>query len=615
MKHSHLSSGPSGHRSPSRAVALAAIEHTRHRFLQALAALVTLTVIFLLAFVATARAQDEAAALAQLPTHPAYVFLTESALPISHSLAGNYLAGRYAQRRQDWPSAETYIGEVARRDGDNEAMQQRAFLLSLGAGSYDRAATLAADIDPTDAAADVAHVFQAAQALRNGNSVDAAAYLAQLPDEGMGDFTKPLLTAWALAAQGKFVEANQMLSTADAEGIEGVISFHRGLLAEMAADDMTAVAAYVAAMREGLSLHSALVIASYFDRNGAVKVSEKIYEGIDRLFSVAPTLDVSPLATAHQKRLTPADGAALAIFDIASLLYERRAYDSAQIYASLTQLLSPDLPYARLMLGDIAALGGHYAPALAHYDAIAKGAPLYWLSRLRVAEVHEAEGNLAAAAAILRHLAEEPRTQVPSLVALGDIYRSQLNFSDARIAYDRALATDPAPEVKAPILFSRGMSSAHLDDWRAAEKDLMAALAIDPDNATLLNFIGYSLLERQQSADAAFEYISRAVSLQPEDGYILDSYGWAHFMMADYDGAITWLEKAVAMEPGDATILDHLGDAYWQVGRKTEAQFQWQRARELTKDTELRSQVEAKLRAGPEMRPRPQMVQHRDVKI
>lgn len=610
MKHLSSSSGPR-RRPTSRAVPASADAH-KINFALGLFMLAALAMVVLIT--TTARAADAQDALGQLPSQPGYAFL-DQALPVSHTLAGNYLAGRYAQRRQDWSAAETYIGEVARRDGANAAMTHRAFLLALGAGRYQQAEKLVVGIDNADPVADVAHIFQAAMALRENEPVAALGHLESLPAEGFSDFTRPLLVAWTLAANGKFDAAQAALATADSKGVEGIIAFHRGLIAEMAADDTTAAAAYVTSMREGLSLHGALVIAHYFDRNGAHVISEKIYEGVDRLFAGVPTLRTHGDNIYAKQNLTAADGAAFAIFDIASMLYERRAYDSAQIYASLAQLLSPNMPYARLMLGDIAALGGHYDDALAHYQAIAETSPLFWLSRLRVAEVYQADGDIIAATNVLEKLAEQPQTQLPSLVALGDIHRRQLDFAKARDAYDRALATSPADEVRAPILFSRGMSLTRLGDWPAAEKDLTAALAIDPNNADILNFLGYSMIDRQQNTDAAFEYIRRAVALEPQDGYILDSYGWALFRRQDFSGAIDWLEKAVAAVPGDATILDHLGDAYWQVGRYTEAQYQWRRARDLTGDAALRGAVDAKLLNGLNVPAPSQMVRHDDAKI
>jgi Flp pilus assembly protein TadD len=98
--------------------------------------------------------------------------------------------------------------------------------------------------------------------------------------------------------------------------------------------------------------------------------------------------------------------------------------------------------------------------------------------------------------------------------------------------------------------------------------------------------------------DKALDFIRKAVSLQPDDGYILDSYGWAFYRMGQYDNAVKWMEQATGLIPDDATILDHLGDAYWQVGRHNEARFKWQRAEELSTDAAFRTTLEAKISHG-----------------
>lgn len=596
VKHSIAPTPQTRHRNSARGATAAAIEQDRRRVWVVTAFAMLATIILLLALALPARAEIDRTAPAGIGAGRAVL---AEAPPVARSTAANYLAGRFAQRRQDWNAAQVYMGEVARRDHD-PMMMQRAFLLSLGAGRYAEAEQQAKFLDDKNTTADVAAIFMAAGALSAGKPDDALAQLSRLPENGFGDFTKPLMTAWAMAAKGDYAGADKLLAESPhADGALASYAFHRGLIAEMAGDPQAAAKAYLVTMREGLSLHSALVIAAFFDRMNAPHVSAKIHEGIDRMFVTAPALgQPAPLPAGTPSVRTAAEGAAYAVFDVASMLYERRAYDSAQIYASLTRMLSPQMTYASLMLGDIAALNGHYGQALDRYAAINEDTPLYWLSRLRVAEVHEAAGDMAAAAGVLGALAETPQTRLQSLVALGDIYRRQKDFEGARDAYDRALAAAPEKDARAPILFARGMAQSRLGDWTAAETDMLDGLKLQPDNAQALNFLGYSWLDRGEKTDEAFDLIRRAVALKPDDGYILDSYGWALYRQGDYAAAVTWLEKAVAAVPGDATILDHLGDAYWRAGRERDAHFQWQRGRELTSDTALRNGMDEKLRDG-----------------
>jgi hypothetical protein len=165
VKHSYPSSGSFRRRPTSRAVAVTVPEnHTR--FLPQAALLMLASIAMLLLSTGFARAdQARTAGLGTLPQQAGYAFLQE-ALPVSGSLSGNYLAGRFAQRKQDWRAAETYMGEVARRDHANPAMQQRAFLLSLGAGRFEQALAISAAIggdEPGRADASVGVVRRAAR--------------------------------------------------------------------------------------------------------------------------------------------------------------------------------------------------------------------------------------------------------------------------------------------------------------------------------------------------------------------------------------------------------------------------------------------------------------------
>jgi len=95
--------------------------------------------------------------------------------------------------------------------------------------------------------------------------------------------------------------------------------------------------------------------------------------------------------------------------------------------------------------------------------------------------------------------------------------------------------------------------------------------------------------------------IEKAVELRPEDGYIVDSLGWAHYRMGDYAGAVEYLEKATELVPEDPTINDHLGDAYWQTGRLVEARYQWRRALQFGPQENEVKPIEAKLEKGLEL--------------
>ena len=114
----------------------------------------------------------------------------------------------------------------------------------------------------------------------------------------------------------------------------------------------------------------------------------------------------------------------------------------------------------------------------------------------------------------------------------------------------------------------------------------------------LLNYLGYSWVDRGINLRRAKNLIARAVELRPNDGYIVDSLGWVLYRLGDFAGATKNLERAVILRPEDPTINDHLGDAYWRVGRKFEARFQWKRVLSLDPEKELIPIIRKKIRDG-----------------
>ncbi|MEM7196896.1 MAG: tetratricopeptide repeat protein [Pseudomonadota bacterium] len=156
---------------------------------------------------------------------------------------------------------------------------------------------------------------------------------------------------------------------------------------------------------------------------------------------------------------------------------------------------------------------------------------------------------------------------------------------------------EPIPE-NWQLFFERGIAFEHARNWARAEQDLVVALDFQPENPYLLNYLGYSLIDRGKDIDRGMQLIRKAIGLSENNGMIIDSLGWAHYLQGNYTDAVRYLEQAIALEPSDPVINDHLGDAYWHVGRKREAEFQWQRAIDLSDDEELAKKIDTKLDQG-----------------
>jgi Flp pilus assembly protein TadD len=146
----------------------------------------------------------------------------------------------------------------------------------------------------------------------------------------------------------------------------------------------------------------------------------------------------------------------------------------------------------------------------------------------------------------------------------------------------------------------RGVSYERLGKWPQAEADFLKAMELDPDQPDVLNQLGYNWVERNLKLKEGLALLEKAVKLKPDDGNMLDSLGWAHYRLGDYQEAIKLLERAAALEPTYSEIRDHLGDAHWRTGRQDEARKSWEQALSLKPDPADAEKIKGKIARGLE---------------
>jgi Flp pilus assembly protein TadD len=207
--------------------------------------------------------------------------------------------------------------------------------------------------------------------------------------------------------------------------------------------------------------------------------------------------------------------------------------------------------------------------------------------------------NTDEASRTLNAMAEEEPELADSLIRLGDIMRVRERFVEAQKAYDRAFKRIGTLQSHHwTLLYARGIVLERTKQWERAEADFLKALEFNPDQPSVLNYLGYSWVDQGRYLDRAKEMIQKAVNLQPNNGYIVDSLGWAYFRLGEFSNSVKEMERAVELKPEDSVLNDHLGDALWRVGRKLEARFQWNRVLILKPKDGLRIQVVEKLANG-----------------
>jgi Flp pilus assembly protein TadD len=254
---------------------------------------------------------------------------------------------------------------------------------------------------------------------------------------------------------------------------------------------------------------------------------------------------------------------------------------------------------ALLSLGDLYESLKKPDLAIKAYERVPPTSPLFRNAEIQLAVDLDSLDRADESKKRLDHVIAEHPKDTEAIIELGNIQRGRKEFADCANTYGKAIDLVPNPEKSNWVMFYfRGICYERSHQWPAAEADMKKALELFPDQPLVLNYLGYSWVDQGAHLEDGMNMIRRAVEQRPDDGYIVDSLGWAYFRTGNYDEAVKNLERAVELKPEDPTINDHLGDAYWRVGRTLEAHFQWSHAKDLNPDPEDLPKIEAKLKNG-----------------
>ncbi|GAB4556283.1 MAG: tetratricopeptide repeat protein [Ruegeria sp.] len=499
--------------------------------------------------------------------------------------AGAYLAGRQAIYEKDYAAAERYYTRALAFDPQNQRLMESVLLARVALGEIERALPLAQEMEAEGLANQAARMVIVADLVQRGQFADLQARDPET--QGVGPLVDGLMLAWAHIGQGEMTKAMEQFDTVAAQdGLREFALYHKALALASVGDFEGAEAIFGA--DEGrvarFSRRAALArveILSQLDRNAdALQFLDSVFaEGSD------PTIEAytarlqagETLPFTHVR--SAQDGVAEVFFTVGAALNSEAAHDYVLLYSRVATYLRPDHIDAILLSAELLEELEQHDLAVAAYRMVPPSSSDFHVAELGRADVLARMGKTDAAAEVLENLAAR-QPDLPSVhVALADLQRRQENYAAAVTAYDRAIELTEANSGGNWFLYyARGISHERLKNWDKAEADFRKALELNPDQPQVLNYLGYSLVERQEKLDEALEMIQRAVAAQPDSGYIVDSLGWVLFRLGRYDEAVGHMERAVELMPVDPVVNDHLGDVYWAVGRLREAETQWKRA-------------------------------------
>ena len=280
-----------------------------------------------------------------------------------------------------------------------------------------------------------------------------------------------------------------------------------------------------------------------------------------------------------------------------------RVYAQNKQYGKAADILQDlvkrkDLPQTRYLLGIIYFQLKEYEKALTQLQHISRDAEEYEDSVfLQIRLLRLLKRPEDAVRVLEKALAGREVRNLDLYILLATLYQVQGNEVLGEGVYERALALHPA---NGELLYEYGLFLEQAGKQEQAVAMMQKVLALEPENAAALNYIGYTWADKGENLDQALKYIKRAVELKPDNGYIRDSLGWVYFQLGHLDKARQELEKAVTLSSGDPAIQEHLGDVYLEAGKPHKALQVYRRALDgYTKEQE-KTEIREKIRAVEE---------------
>ena len=521
------------------------------------------------------------------------------------SVTGAYLAGQQAINDLRTDEAARFFNDAAQANWDDPILIERAFVALAADGQIGKAATTARRMLELDPANQLAALVVASEALKERRYGAVERQLQVVGEDTFSGITAGIMRAWALVGEGKAAEAETLMNRLGGNGLGDFLVFHRALMAEAGGNMPLALRlAQQAFDAEPYVVRMAEVYARMLANTGDFEAARDVldqYEAQGMSHAVIRNLREAVEAGRRPGVFTTSVqvGAAEMFHGLGVALSRDGSRDLGMVFLRLGVYLDPNSDVVALALGQLLDVSCQHEMANGIYDAVPAKSPLKPMAVVRIAQNLDSMGDRAEAIRRLRNIVATRPDDLDAVSVLGDLLRYDEQYVASAEAYSKAIELvggDSPADWR--FYYVRGIAYERAKQWPEAEADFQRALELNPDQPQVLNYLGYSWIDMDMHLEEALEMIEKAVEAQPQDGYIIDSLGWAFYKLGRLEEAVETLERAVMLLPSDPEINDHLGDAYWKVGRRLEARFQWNIARSVDTVGTVTERVLPKLEDG-----------------
>ena len=518
-------------------------------------------------------------------------------------LAGRYLAGRSSEAEEGAASrGAAYLAQVQALTPEQPVVREQAFTAALLSGDLNTAARAAPQGPDVPAVlSEAGRLVAMVQGFINGNARAEIAGVKASPIRPPHAVAALLVQPWIAASTGDWDLALLSPTPGATDGLSQLMRFQRAQLLERRRRDDEAEAVYKAvATAPGAQPAVIIGYGEFLERYHRRDDAIALYATALTAQPNNPTLSAAKVRAEVGARppVLPTDreGVVRGLLLASAYASQGGANEFAAVYTRLALNVEPD-DGVRIQLARLLMLAGLEASAR---DVLVAVEPQhkaeYAVSRLMIGQSLSKEGRKNEGLVEMRKALSAAPTS-PEVAFSVAAQLVELKHTDEALEVLNGPLLNTAQQ-GGEVRFLRGAAYEASGQVEKAEAELWAALQDQPDQPAFLNYLGYLWVDSGTRVAEGAALIARAHAAEPEDGNIQDSLGWAQYRQGQYETAVETLEGAVAKEPANAEINDHLGDAYWQVGRKREAGWQWNRVLTLAPDAERRAEVEAKIADG-----------------
>ena len=528
--------------------------------------------------------------------------------------SGSYIAGQFAEKEGDFRNASYYyIDLISRGDSEREIIT-RSIIYAALAGNFEIATAISRKIDDLQLNYPVANLIIFAEAVKKREKSEILRAFER-HKKNFPEIFKIVMEFWILIIDNKKAEAFSLINSISInnEAQLQIINYNQ-LLAYVYFNEYEQAKTLYENMEFSNFLfdsESALALAQYFQKYKESGVSESI---ISKAWSASENAyyveafknKLSNGEVSDVIRITPYKQIAEVFFRWSqSIQRAEQNIINKSFYLSLANFIDPTSSFLKFNLATILSDTGNYGLSKEILDNFSNDDVFFMDSIVENSFAIEQLDSNESALEYIEKFIIDGYANARLLKTYGSLQRSMSLFQEAIKSYTRAIEVakrETYTEAIWPILFLRGISFERSKNWASAEADFISALALSPDQPQILNYMGYSLLERKEKLDQALKMIILAAEKSPNSYHIIDSLGWAYYKKGEFGKALLYLEKAMEIESTDPIVNDHLGDVLWMLGRKREAKFQWKKSLSFNPESVDQKNTEDKLKFGLKVR-------------